>query len=240
MAKKQEIRSMFDLIAWRYDFLNHFLSFGTDFFWRRKAINEIGKRIDPATILDVATGTCDLAITALRLSPESVCAVDFSQRMLEEGRKKIHRKKLEKKIDLVIADSEDLPFDDSTFDVAMVAFGVRNFENPGKGLGEMYRVIKPGGVVMVLEFSRPSNFPFRYVYNFYFHRILPVLGNLFSEGRNAYRYLPESVSKFPEGDDFIDLMREIGFTDLSKRSLTGGVATIYTGNKQAYNNHLLY
>ena len=232
MTKKQQVRSMFDSIAWRYDFLNHLLSFGTDFFWRRKAINEIGKRIDPDKILDVATGTCDLAIAALRLSPESVCAIDFSQRMLEEGRKKIHRRRLEKRIELVMADSENLPFDDSTYDVAMVAFGVRNFEDPRKGLGEMCRVIKPGGVVMVLEFSRPSKFPFRYVYSFYFHRILPAFGKLFSRDGNAYRYLPESVSRFPEGDDFIDLMKEAGFTDLSRRSLTGGVATIYTGNKQ--------
>ena len=231
MGKKQEVRSMFDAIAWRYDFLNHFLSFGTDFLWRRKAIGEIRKKIDPKHILDVATGTCDLALAARRLNPESIVGVDISQRMLEEGRKKVHRKKLEHLIKLSIAESENLPFDDSQFDVAMVAFGVRNFEDPLKGLKEMYRVLKDTGVVMVLEFSKPTRFPFNSIYYFYFKKILPLFGKLFSKDKGAYNYLPESVLLFPEGDQFMEMLRSAGFSNLSQRRLTGGVATIYTGNK---------
>lgn len=223
---------MFDSIAWRYDFLNHFLSFGTDFLWRKKAVNEIRRRISPRLILDVATGTCDLAIASLRLNPEKVTGVDISQRMLEEGRKKIYRKGLQNKIELSLADSEELPFGDGSFDVAMVAFGVRNFENPAKGVGEMHRVLKPGGVIMVLEFSSPAKFPFSAIYRFYFHRVLPFFGRLFSKDRSAYNYLPESVRNFPVGEEFMSLLRDKGFVSLRSRMLTGGVATIYTGNKQ--------
>lgn len=229
MRKKEEVRIMFDSIAWRYDFLNHFLSFGTDLLWRKKAIDEISKRTQPSKILDLATGTCDLAIESLRLNPETVTAIDISQRMLEEGRKKLYRKKLDEKIKLVIADSEELPFDDSSYDVVMVSFGIRNFEDPEEGLGEMYRVLREGGVVMILEFSRPSKFPFKYIYNFYFQKILPLFGALFSKDRVAYNYLPDSVLSFTEGDDFLKLMQDKGFRDLRQRRLTGGVATIYTG-----------
>lgn len=232
MAKKHEVRSMFDSIAWRYDFLNHFLSFGTDFLWRRIAIGEIRKRISPRFILDVATGTCDLAIAALKLNPVKITGVDISQRMLEEGRKKIYRKRLQESIELVLGDSEELPFDNGTFDVTMVAFGVRNFETPGKGLAEMYRVLRPGGVIMVLEFSTPAKFPFRTIYGFYFRRVLPFFGRIFSKDRSAYDYLPESVSRFPEGEVFLSLMSENGFVSLGSRILTGGVATIYTGIKE--------
>ena len=231
MAKKQDVRSMFDSIAWRYDFLNHFLSFGTDFLWRRKAVKEIGKRISPILILDVATGTCDLAIASLKLKPLKVTGVDISQRMLEEGRKKIYRKKLQGIIELSVADSEQLPFPDNTFDVAMVAFGVRNFENPGLGILEMFRVLRPGGVIMVLEFSSPKKFPFSTVYRFYFHRVLPFFGRFFSQDRSAYTYLPDSVGKFPVGEEFLSMLREKGFDDLGQTLLTGGVATIYMGNK---------
>ena len=172
MVKKQEVRSMFDAIAWRYDFLNHFLSFGTDFFWRKKAISEIRKRISPERILDVATGTCDLAIAARKLNPLSITGVDISQRMLEEGRKKIHKNHSEELIKLILAEGENLPFDKNSFDVAMVAFGVRNFEDPLQGLKEMHRVLRDGGVVMVLEFSRPTRFPFKWIYYFYFSRYI--------------------------------------------------------------------
>ena len=231
MARKQDVRSMFDSIAWRYDFLNHFLSFGTDFFWRRKAINEIAKRLTPVTILDVATGTCDLAIASLRLKPEKVVGVDISQRMLEEGRKKIYRKGLQDIIELSLADSEELPFEDSSFDTVMVAFGVRNFENPENGIAEMHRVLKPGGVLMVLEFSSPTKFPFKTIYKIYFHSVLPFFGRLFSKDKSAYTYLPDSVSKFPVGQEFISLLDKAGFNSLSHRPLTGGVASIYIGNK---------
>lgn len=230
MAKKQEVRSMFDSIAWRYDFLNHFLSFGTDFFWRRKAIGEIRKRVKAVDILDVATGTCDLAIAAHKgLGPENVTGVDISQRMLEEGRKKLHRKKLEKKIHLIIAESENLPFENSSFDVAMAAFGVRNFEDPLKGLSEMRRVLRDQGLIMILEFSRPTMFPFKAVYYFYFKKILPLFGKMFSKDGRAYSYLPDSVNNFPDGEEFMDMLKEAGFKDLYQRRLTGGVATIYIG-----------
>jgi len=229
MRKKEEVKMMFDSIAWRYDFLNHFLSFGTDLLWRKKAIDEIAKRIKPSRVLDLATGTCDLAIESLRLNPETVTAIDISQRMLEEGRRKLYRKKLNERIELVIADSEELPFDDSLYDVVMVSFGIRNFEDSEEGMAEMYRVLREGGVVMVLEFSKPSKFPFKYIYNFYFHKILPLFGALFSKDRSAYTYLPDSVSSFAEGDDFLKLMKSIGFRELKQRRLTGGVATIYTG-----------
>ena len=231
MAKKQDVRSMFDSIAWRYDFLNHFLSFGTDFFWRRKAINEIKKRIDPVKILDIATGTCDLAIAALRLKPESISGIDISQRMLEEGRRKIYKRGLENKIKLSLADSEELPFEEKQFDVAMVAFGVRNFESPENGLSEMYRVLRVDGIAMILEFSRPTKFPFKSVYYFYFTRILPLFGRLFSKDGSAYNYLPESVNTFPESDRFLSLMHDAGFSDLFQRRLTGGVVTIYIGRR---------
>jgi len=229
MRKKEEVRIMFDSIAWRYDFLNHLLSFGTDLRWRRKAINEIALRIKPDNILDLATGTCDLAIESLRLKPKKVTAIDISQRMLEEGRKKLYRKKLNRKIELMIGDSEELPFDDSTYDAVMVSFGIRNFEDYEEGLAEMYRVLRKGGVVMILEFSKPSRFPFKHIYGFYFHNILPFFGALFSKDKVAYNYLPDSVSSFPEGKEFLELMGRTGFKELKHRRLTGGVASIYTG-----------
>lgn len=232
MRKKEEVRSMFDSIAWRYDFLNHLLSFGIDISWRRKAVNEISARIKPDRILDIATGTCDLAIESLRLNPDSVTAIDMSQRMLEEARKKIYRKKLNEKIELMIGDSEDLPFENDSFDAAMVAFGVRNFENPDRGLAEMCRVLRKGGVAMILEFSRPERFPFKNIYGLYFRRILPFFGSLFSKDRVAYNYLPDSVSKFPEGGEFMKMMESAGFAELKQRRLTGGVVTIYTGVAQ--------
>lgn len=231
MSKKQEVRSMFDSIAWRYDFLNHFLSFGTDFFWRRKAINEVKKRIDPGKILDIATGTCDLAIAALRLNPDTISGIDISQRMLEEGRKKIHKKNLNKKITLSLADSEELPFEENEFDVAMVAFGIRNFESPERGLSEMFRVLRVGGIAMILEFSRPTKFPFRTFYYFYFTKVLPLFGKLFSKDGSAYNYLPSSVSTFPESEQFLVLMDKAGFSELFQRRLTGGIATIYIGRR---------
>ncbi len=222
---------MFDSIAWRYDFLNHFLSFGIDFLWRRKAINEIRKRIDPVKILDIATGTCDLAIAAVRLNPESIFGIDISQQMLEEGRRKIHKKHLEDMITISLADCEELPFEEKQFDVTMVAFGVRNFESPEKGLSEMFRVLRVGGIAMILEFSRPESFPFRSVYHFYFKRILPLFGKLFSKDGSAYGYLPDSVSTFPESDQFLALMNKAGFSNLFQRRMTGGIATIYIGQR---------
>jgi demethylmenaquinone methyltransferase/2-methoxy-6-polyprenyl-1,4-benzoquinol methylase len=229
--KRAAVESMFDSIAWRYDFLNHFLSFGTDRWWRRAAIKVIGKNIRPATILDVATGTGDLALAAMALDPMKITGIDISEKMLEIGREKISEKGLSAKIDLLKGDSENIQFADSHFDAVTVAFGVRNFSNPLAGLKEMQRVIRPGGMVMVLEFSKPSSFPFRQVYNFYFLNILPFFGRMFSKDKNAYRYLPESVMKFPDNERFLALLSEAGFITPGQKKLSGGIASIYTGIK---------
>lgn len=229
--KKKAIESMFDSIAWRYDFLNHFLSFGVDRLWRRRAIRLIGKTHKPGFILDVATGTADLAISALKLNPEKITGIDISESMLEIGREKILKKGLSQRIQLLRGDSEKIEFNNDSFDVAMVAFGVRNFADPLSGLKEMRRVIKPGGMVMVLEFSKPSHFPFRQIYNFYFLNILPFFGRFFSKDKNAYRYLPESVMRFPDNEEFLRLLAEAGFIDSKQIKLSGGIASIYTGIK---------
>lgn len=230
-SKRQEVESMFDSIAWRYDFLNHFLSFGTDRTWRKKAIRIIGRNLKPGRILDVATGTGDLAISSLRLNPVKVTGIDISENMLSIGQEKIRRAGLAEQIELLRGDSENIPFEDSVFDVAMVAFGVRNFSNPLKGLKEMTRVIRSGGMVMVLEFSRPVAFPFRQIYSFYFLNILPFFGRMFSKDRKAYKYLPDSVMNFPDNEDFMKIMREAGIVNVGQKRLTGGIASIYTGIK---------
>jgi demethylmenaquinone methyltransferase/2-methoxy-6-polyprenyl-1,4-benzoquinol methylase len=230
-SEENEVELMFDSIAWRYDFLNHFLSFGIDRIWRKKAIKIIGRTHKPSLILDVATGTGDLAIESLKLNPTKVTGIDISKKMLETGQNKIYRKGLSEKIELISGDSEKIGFDDNYFDVAMVAFGVRNFKNILKGLSEMYRVIRPGGLIMVLEFSKPLTFPFRQVYNFYFLNILPFFGQLFSKNRRAYKYLPDSVMNFPDNEVFIRYLNNAGFRDVRQRNLTFGVATIYTGIK---------
>ena len=223
---------MFDSIAPHYDFLNHLLSFGIDRSWRRKAIKEISLiNPHPLKILDVATGTGDLAIAALKLNPDHITGIDISGRMLEAGREKLRRRVLQDRIDLVECDSEKIIFPDGGFDVAMVAFGVRNFTEPLKGISEMKRVLRKGGLLMVLEFSKPSHPPFKQLYNFYFLKILPVIGTLFSKSNYAYRYLPESVMQFPDNEKFITLMEKAGFYSVRQKKLTGGVASIYTGLK---------
>jgi len=227
--KKDAVESMFDSIAWKYDFLNHFLSFGIDRLWRRRAIRIISKFCKNPHILDVATGTGDLAIAAMKLNPFKIDGIDISQKMLEIGKEKIDRKGFSGKIKLITGDSENIPFTDSVFDVVMVAFGVRNFSDPLKGLSEMKRVIRDGGMIMVLEFSKPSGFPFRPVYNFYFRNILPFFGKLFSKDKAAYSYLPDSVMKFPDNDEFLKLLVLAGFYETRQIKLTGGVASIYTG-----------
>jgi demethylmenaquinone methyltransferase/2-methoxy-6-polyprenyl-1,4-benzoquinol methylase len=220
---------MFDSIAWRYDFLNHFLSFNVDRSWRRKAIRKISEYKKNPEILDVATGTADLAIAALVLDPVKITGIDISENMLEIGRQKILKKGLTGKIDLLKADSECIPFGDNQFDVCMVAFGVRNFSNPLRGLQEMKRVLRKDGMIMVLEFSRPTGFFFRPVYRFYFKRILPFFGKLFSKDRSAYDYLPDSVMNFPDNEEFLKLLDEAGFSEARQVRLTGGIASIYTG-----------
>lgn len=229
--KKSSVSSMFDNIAFRYDFLNHFMSFGIDRSWRRKAIRIIGETHQRPRLLDVATGTGELAIAAMKLDPEHITGIDISLKMLEIGQAKIKKMGLSGRIELIPGDSENISFGNDNFDVAMVAFGVRNFGDPLKGLTEMRRVIREGGLIMVLEFSKPSVFPFRQVYGFYFLRILPLIGRLFSKNRSAYRYLPSSVMQFPDNDLFLDLLRKAGFSGVRQKKLTFGVASIYTGLK---------
>jgi len=231
-TRKTNTGSMFDAIAYRYDFLNHLLSFGIDRSWRKMAIKEISViNPRPARILDVATGTGDLAIAALKLDPDHITGIDISLRMLEAGREKLRKRALQDKIDLVECASEQIIFSDNTFDVAMVAFGVRNFTDPLKGISEMKRVLRKDGLIMILEFSKPAGTPFKQLYNFYFLKVLPVIGRIFSKSNYAYRYLPESVMQFPDNEKFITLMEKAGFTSVRQKKLNGGVASIYTGLK---------
>jgi len=229
-SKKAQVAEMFDNISPRYDFLNHFLSLGIDILWRKKAVKEL-KAIKPKLILDIATGTGDFAIEALSLKPEKIIGVDISEGMLSFGREKLSRRKLNDKIELRMGDSEKLLFDDNTFDAVIVAFGVRNFENLEKGLRDMLRVLKPGGKVVVLEFSKPGKFPMKQLYNFYFKYILPIIGRLISKDKAAYTYLPESVKAFPDGPLFIDILERVGFKETLCKPLTFGISSIYTGIK---------
>jgi demethylmenaquinone methyltransferase / 2-methoxy-6-polyprenyl-1,4-benzoquinol methylase len=224
--KKNQIVQMFNSISKKYDFLNHFLSIGIDRYWRKSAISML-KPYKPKVILDVATGTGDLAISALRIKPDKIIGIDISEGMLEIGIKKITGKRLNNIIELMTGDSENLNFSENEFDAAMVAFGVRNFENLQKGLQEIRRVLKPGCPLVVLEFSKPAKFPFKQVYHFYFKRILPGIGKLFSKNRAAYRYLNESVLKFPEGKYFMEELRTAGFQNTKEKRMTFGVASIY-------------
>jgi demethylmenaquinone methyltransferase/2-methoxy-6-polyprenyl-1,4-benzoquinol methylase len=229
-GKKEQVRVMFDNIAHKYDFLNHFLSAGIDIGWRKKLVKMINKH-QPQHTLDVATGTADLAIALAKKTKTPIIGIDISNGMLDIGREKLKKLNLDQQIVLQQADSENLPFDDNVFDAVMVAFGVRNFENLDKGLAEMNRVLKPGGMLAVLEFSRPRKFPVKQLYNFYFRFILPFLGRLISKDKGAYTYLPESVGKFPDGQDFINHLTSCGYHQNSERRLSFGIATIYTGFK---------
>lgn len=229
-GKKEYVRSMFNDIASRYDFLNHFLSLNIDYLWRKNVINVL-KPLKPKLILDVATGTSDLALQATTLQPEKIIGIDISEEMLKIGQKKIFDKNKESVIQLINADSENMPLESDYFDACMVAFGVRNFENLKQGLKEMYRVLKPNAVLVVLEFSKPAKFPVKQFYNFYFKRILPVLGKLISKNDNAYMYLPESVNQFPDGESFTAILAEIGFKNLEIRKQSFGIASIYVGVK---------
>lgn len=221
---------MFNSIAHRYDFLNHFLSAGIDYSWRKKAIRLLG-RSQPKTILDVATGTADLAIEAIKINPEKITGIDIAEDMLVVGRDKISKKGLSNLITLETGDSEAIQFEDSSFDAVMVAFGVRNFENLEKGLSEMCRVIRPGGIVMILEFSKPQKFPVKQLYHFYFRYILPTLGRMISGDRAAYAYLPDSVNQFPAGSEFLRILEKTGFKKGKHIPLTFGIASIYTAEK---------
>ena len=221
---------MFNSIAHRYDLLNHLLSAGIDITWRNKVVRILREQAHKR-ILDVATGTGDLAIAAARLSPERIDAVDISGEMLKYQGLKLKKKKLENLIFLKQADGESLPFEDETFDVAMVAFGVRNFENLQVGLKEMHRTLKKGGLIVILEFSNPTRFPVKQLYSFYFTKILPTVGKWVSRSNHAYTYLPDSVGYFPSGTEFTAYLEDAGFAETSIRPLTFGIASIYTGKK---------
>lgn len=230
-SKKEQVRSMFDRIAPRYDLLNRLLSFGIDRIWRRNVVKLL-KDLKTPMILDVATGTGDLAVEICKIDPAAVYGVDLSPQMLEVAQKKVQQKKLHMTIQLREGDSENLPFEDNFFDAVTVAFGVRNFENLGKGLAEMQRVLRPGGKLIVLEFSRPSGFPFKQFYHFYFTRILPWWGGMISKDKDAYKYLPASVLQFPEGNDFENKLRTAGLNPQKSIPQTFGIATIYVSIKK--------
>jgi demethylmenaquinone methyltransferase/2-methoxy-6-polyprenyl-1,4-benzoquinol methylase len=230
--KKEQVAEMFNNISHSYDFLNHFFSLGIDVLWRKKAMR-ILKKESPKRLLDVATGTGDFALEAVRMKvgAEKITGVDISEGMLEVGRKKVAAKNLSDVIELKVGDSENLPFEDNAFDAYTVAFGVRNFQNLEKGMTEMLRVLKPGSLGIVLEFSKPKTFPFKQLYFFYFRYIMPLIGRLVSKDHRAYTYLPESVKAFPSGDDFLAIMNKIGYKETKRIPLTGGIATIYLGRK---------
>lgn len=226
-----EVEHMFDTIAPKYDLLNRVLSLGIDISWRKRALGYL-KPLQPGNLLDVATGTADVAIMAAKmLKPASIIGIDIANQMLDFGRKKIDREGLQQIITLETGDSENLHFADAAFDAVTVAFGVRNFENLEKGLAEMLRVLRPGGKVVILEFSRPHLFPFKQLYNTYFKYVLPLIGRLTSRDMKAYTYLFESVQAFPEGDQFLQILSRIGYQNPICERLTLGICTIYVATK---------
>jgi demethylmenaquinone methyltransferase / 2-methoxy-6-polyprenyl-1,4-benzoquinol methylase len=230
-SKKEQVEEMFDNIAHRYDFLNHLLSAGIDKTWRRKAIKHIAA-YKPRLVMDMATGTGDFAIdTAERLDIDKVVGLDLSEEMLAIGRKKSSGKSLQNKIEYVKGDSENLQYPDNTFDAMTAGFGVRNFENLEKGLTEMHRVLKPGAPLVILEVSQPDAFPMKQVFGVYFKLILPTIGRVFSKDHRAYTYLPESVEAFPKGDNFVNILKKIGFKNAKHHPLTFGICAMYTCEK---------
>jgi len=229
-SKKAQVAEMFNNISQRYDLLNHILSMGIDILWRRKAIKLL-QEVKPDTVLDVATGTGDFAIEALRLKPSKITGIDISQGMLDMGKIKMKNKGYDSKIEMLLGDSENLPFNDNMFDAITVGFGVRNFENLEKGITEMYRVLSEKGKIAILEFSKPRKFPIKQFYNFYFLNVLPAIGKLISKDPRAYTYLPESVKAFPDGEDFVSIMQKCGYKEVKQIPLTFGIASIYIGKK---------
>lgn len=228
LGKKEKVEAMFDAIAPRYDLLNRVLSLGIDRIWRKKAVRMLaGDR--PDRILDVATGTADLALEAMRIQPKSIVGVDISEEMLKIGREKIEQRGLSDRITLRRGDSEKLPFSDAQFDAVLVAFGVRNFEDLQKGLAEIRRVLRPGGAIVVLEFSQPHVFPVKQVYSLYSRYVLPRIGGAISKDKGAYQYLPDSVARFPSGPDFLKRMELAGFRSTTWKPLTFGIASLYKG-----------
>lgn len=229
-SKKEEVAEMFNNISAKYDFLNHFLSLGIDKLWRKKAVKML-RSVNPKRILDIATGTGDFALESLVLKPTQIVGLDISSGMLEHGRVKMKKKGVDNIITMQLGDSESIPYEDNYFDGLTVGFGVRNFENLEKGLGEMLRVVRPGGKLIILEFSKPKKFPIKQLFAFYSNNIIPILGKTISKDSNAYTYLPESVAAFPEGKDFENILAKVGYKDITSTLVSGGIATIYAGTK---------
>ena len=229
-SKKEEVAQMFNNISANYDFLNHFLSLGIDHLWRKKAVKQLQKQ-QPKVILDLATGTGDFAIACLALNPEKIIGMDISSGMLEVGKQKMKKRAFDRIIDMQLGDSENMPFEAATFDAITVGFGVRNYENLEKGLGEMLRVLKPGGQAVILEFSKPKAFPVKQLFGFYSKVLIPLFGKYISKDERAYTYLPESVAAFPEGTDMMNVLQKVGYHAHKQIRLSGGIASIYIGQK---------
>ena len=235
-SKKEQVAGMFDQIAFRYDLLNRFLSGGIDVYWRKRAIREL-KDSRPQFLLDVATGTADIAIMSWKyLQPEKIIGIDISEGMLQLGREKIAKLLLSNKIELKQGDSEAINFPDNTFDAVTVAFGVRNFQNLEQGLSEMLRVLKPGGKAVILEFSRPKQVIFKGLYDLYMKIVCPGIGKWLTNNRAAYQYLHHSVKAFPEGETFLHILQQVGFSETSLKRLSLGICTIYCGRKKDRSN----
>jgi len=233
LGKKKQVTQMFDTISNEYDGLNRVISLGIDQNWRKKVVNFVNE-ISPENILDIATGTGDLVIMyAEKTKANKIVGLDISEGMLNVGRKKIADRNLNNRIEMVVGDSENLPFQDNSFDAITVSFGVRNFENLEKGLSEILRVLKPNGRFAILETSVPTRFPFKQGYQFHCKVVLPLVGKLFSKDKKAYGYLSESAANFPFGEDLNNILRKVGFIDVKDRPQTFGVATIYTSTKKA-------
>jgi demethylmenaquinone methyltransferase/2-methoxy-6-polyprenyl-1,4-benzoquinol methylase len=230
LGKKEQVTQMFDAISKNYDGLNRVISLGIDVSWRKKVVKIVGEN-HPKQILDIATGTGDLALMMAKLHPDKIIGLDISAGMLEVGKQKINNAKLSEKIDMIVGDSEEMPFENDTFDAITVSFGVRNFANLDKGIKEIARVLKPAGVLVILETSNPTNFPFKQGYKLYTNFILPLVGKLFSKDKVAYTYLSESANSFPFGEAFNNILRKNGFSDVKHNPVTFGVATIYTARK---------
>lgn len=229
-SKKEQVTEMFDTISKEYDGLNRVISFGIDVKWREKVVKIVGEK-QPNKVLDIATGTGDLAINLAATNANEIIGLDISSGMLEVGKKKIATRKLDSIISMVIGDSENLPFENNTFDAITVAFGIRNFENLEQGLSEILRVLKPNGIFVILETSVPTNPIYRFGYNVYSKFILPTIGKLFSKDKIAYSYLSESASVFPYGEALNNILRKIGFINVEDKPQTMGVATIYIASK---------
>ena len=230
LTKKEQVEQMFDNISGKYDELNHILSMGIDVGWRKKVVKKVGAT-KPETILYIATGTGDLAIMMAKSTQAKITGFDLSAGMLEVGKNKVAEQKLDDRIEMIQGDAENMPFADNSFDCITVAFGVRNFENLKKGLDEIYRVLKPGGKFIILEFSQPESFPMKQLYGFYSKNILPRIGKKISKDESAYTYLPESVKAFPYGEEMKNILKNSNFTKTTDKKLTFGIASIYEGLK---------